>query len=48
MQSQNTKQVEVLRNIWNELFWQEEFENLSKTGWLYALKERRGEMNHNE
>ena len=46
-QSQNTKQVGVLRNIWDEEFWRGASEKFPKTGKLFALTVRRGEMNQN-
>ena len=44
-QSQNTKQVGVLWNIWDEEIWREATENFSKTVTLFALTRGREEMN---
>ena len=40
-QSQNTKQIGILRNIWDEEFWRRASEKFSKTGRLFALTGRR-------
>ena len=47
-QSQNTKQVWVLQNIWNEELSRGASQKFSNTGRLFAMKGRREEMNHNE
>ena len=46
-QPQKTKQVGVLRNIWEKEFWWGASEKFSKTERLFALTGRRGEMNQN-
>ena len=46
-QSQNTKQVGVLRNIKDEEFWQRPSEKFSKAGRLFAFTGRQGEMKQN-
>ena len=46
-QSQNTKQVGVLQNIQDEEFWRGVSETFSETERLFALTERREEINQN-
>ena len=46
-QSQNTKQVGILQNIWDEKFWRRASEKFWKTRRLFALTVRREEMNQN-
>ena len=46
-QSQNTKQVGVLRNIWDEESWRVASEIISKSGKLFAFMRRREEVNQN-
>ena len=48
MQSQNTKQLGILQNIWDEKFWRGESGKFSKTKRLFALTGRQKEMNQNE
>ena len=45
---QKHKASGAMRTIWDKEFWRAASENFSKTGRLFALTRRRGELNQNE